>query len=122
MPFQIDISSDEKNLVVRHYGVVTVDEFESVTSAIEERVEETRELGMLVDLRDVDVYPEKADFVLWLRNRTPRPPVVRKVAMIPNPRNAATVEFMVLASLNEGIQMRSCSDMADAIEYLSQTP
>ena len=120
MSYTLELSTDRRLATVRHFGVVEGSEFEGITSEIEGSIEGSLPF-LLIDVREAVGYPNKADFLLWLRNRRPRPRV-GKIALITNESYEDTVEFIALASKNSGFDIEYFHGEDDARSWLLETP
>ena len=117
MAYSIEISQDRQLATVRHSGAVDATEFERITADLE------REFGksvprLLIDTRNITAYPNRAEFLLWIRNRTSLPSI-GKIALITNPAYASTIDFIALASQNSGFDAQYFDDEEAALRWLN---
>jgi hypothetical protein len=119
MPYTLKISSDHRVAIVRRTGVVTVDELETAACELEEHLAGAPLPFLLVDLSQIEQGPSKADYLLWVRNRSKPPFVAERMAIIGNDDFADEIEFAVLAARNRGFNVAVFPDERSALNWLA---
>ena len=118
MPFTFEISENQEFVLVRHYGHVAPAEFEEVVLRTEQEIAEPATCRILIDVTDVDSYPSRADYVVWIHER-PRPlPAVHKVAIVTSAEYQDTIEFLALAAQNRGNNVYPFLSESEAMSWL----
>ena len=121
MSFSLSLSADAATVTVRHNGVVTIDELETVVREIERLAESNPITGMLVDVRNVAGGPNKADYLIWVRNRERPAHVVPRMAIVRNEELADDMDFVLLTGQNRGIAVWDFTDEDEARSWLVQS-
>lgn len=109
-------------MVVNHYGSVLAQEFEEVAIAVELEAEGERELHVLIDVRGVDDYPTKGEYLYWLQNRPRLSPIISSSAIVCDEKCAEIIDFQVLVSRSSGMAIRRFCDTAEAMTWLTRKP
>lgn len=122
MPFRLDIHADKDLLLVRHSGVVTIDEIEQVILSIEQQCAEKPASGVLLDLRDAEKGPSKTDYLEWFRGDGHDFFPVAKTAVLGGERYSDEAEFIALAGQNRGYVVWEFTDESEAVQWLTRRP
>ena len=119
MPYTLRITPDQSFVDVRHHGDVAADEFERITSDLQDSLEPGSAPNVLIDVRAATSYPSKSDFLLWLKERERPLPPASRIAILTSDQYANVVEFITLAVQSKGLNMQDFASEHVAMRWLT---
>lgn len=118
MPYEISSIEDSSIIAVKHTGAVTTDELDALADEVRRYINEAGLKGVLIDARDLQSAPNRAEYLVMLRNRTDNPYLEVRVAFLFGEIAADTAEFAALATQNRGGTAWEFTDEGQAIRWL----
>lgn len=119
MPYLTKVSS--KLIIVRHSGDVICQELSDAAQEVEASIEPMNLPYLLVDVREVNSFPDPNEYLLWLQQRRRQSPLVERLSFVTNKVHSNTIEAIALEHIKRGINVRVFCGELEALKWLFQS-